>query len=155
MPSRLSSLSGSERASGLPVVLKRDRPADERKRSKKLLDKLLWRHKFNELDEQRWNKATDELQIATGENRMRVQVCPRGCSHQLARRDVVTRTRLSGKAEIRIEYSFETLTCGKCGTPYLRECGRCASPIFAPVMDRCESCGLPHPWAVERRSAAT
>jgi O-acetyl-ADP-ribose deacetylase (regulator of RNase III) len=103
----------------------------------------------------RWNKAFEETKAATGENRMRIQVCPRGCSYQLGRRDIVTRSRLSGRADIEIRYNFETLSCGKCGTPYQRECVRCGFPIFAPLADRCEWCGLPHPWAVERRAVST
>lgn len=156
MAKRLSPLpkAEAERANG-PLSTFQPQVANRPKRWRRNLDRLRWRNKLDDINEQRWNKARDELQTATGENRMRVQVCPRGCSHQLARRDIVTRTRLSGKADIRIKYSFETLTCGKCGTPYLSQCGRCASPIFAPVVDRCESCGLPHPWAVERRAAAT
>jgi O-acetyl-ADP-ribose deacetylase (regulator of RNase III)/RNase P subunit RPR2 len=145
----------AERANGPLGAFQLRTAGNKPKRWKRHLDRLRWSNKLDDLNEHRWDKAQDELQTATGENRMRVQVCPRGCSRQLARRDIVTRTRLSGKADIRIKYSFETLSCGKCGTPYLRQCGRCASPIFAPVVDRCESCGLPHPWAVERRAAAT
>jgi O-acetyl-ADP-ribose deacetylase (regulator of RNase III) len=114
-----------------------------------------FRRRKSERDAKNWDEALDKLRAATGENRMRIQVCPRGCSHQLARRDIVTRTRLGGRAEIEVKYEFETTNCGKCGTPFQRLCGRCGSHIFAPVVDRCESCGLPHPWAVERRTAAT
>lgn len=103
----------------------------------------------------RWEKALEEQREATGANRMKVQVCPHGCSHQLARRDVVTRTRLSGRAEIHIKWTFETSHCAKCGTAFQQECGRCKEPIFAPVADRCEACGFPHPWAAERRAIAT
>lgn len=110
------------------------------------------RHKS--LDELRWDKKLAQLRAATGEDRMRVQVCPRGCSHQLGRRDAVTRTRLSGRADMRVEYDFETSNCPICGTSFQRECSRCESPIFAPVADRCESCGLLQPWAVERRTTA-
>lgn len=67
---------------------------------------------------------------------------------------MVTRTRLSGWTDLRVEYSFETSNCPKCGSLMQRECGRCRSPIFAPVADRCESCGLPHPWSAERRATA-
>jgi O-acetyl-ADP-ribose deacetylase (regulator of RNase III) len=104
--------------------------------------------------ERSWQKRLAELKAATGEDRMRVQVCPRGCSYQLGRRDLVTRTRLSGKADIRVEYAFETSNCPKCGTIFQRECGRCQRPIFVPVSDRCEFCGLLQPWASERRATA-
>lgn len=103
----------------------------------------------------RWKKALEVQQLATGDNRMPVEVCPHGCSHQLARRDVVARTRLSGRADIRIVQDFETSHCAKCGTAFQRECGRCKRPIFAPVADRCEACGFPHPWAAERRATAS
>jgi len=102
----------------------------------------------------RWKRALAELQAATGDNRMQAQVCPNGCSHQLARRDVVTRTRLSGRAEIRVEPHFETKHCAKCGAIFQRKCGRCEAPVLAPVTDRCESCGFPYPWAAERRATA-
>lgn len=120
---------------------------------------LLPRNKIRRMresqDESRWEKGLAELRVATGENRMRIQVCPHGCSHQFGRRDVIARTKLSGKAEIRVEYGFETSNCPICGAAFQRECGRCRSPIFAPVADRCESCGLPHPWGVGRRATAT
>jgi hypothetical protein len=106
------------------------------------------------LEEHGWDSKKKELEAATGENRMRVQVCPRGCSYQNGRRDIVTRTRLSGKADICVKYGWETSNCPKCGTIFQRECGRCERPIFLPVADRCESCGLLQPWADERRATA-
>ena len=86
---------------------RKPREEDERRRKKE--------------EDEHWQKALYELRDATGENRMRVQVCPRGCGNQLARRDVVTRTRLSGKAEIWVDYKFEKTNCGTCGTPLVRK----------------------------------
>lgn len=71
----------------------------------------------------------------------------------MARRDLVARTRLSGHVRVRINYTFETSNCRICGSLFLRECGRCHSRVFAPVTDRCENCGLPHPWAADRLAA--
>lgn len=90
----------------------------------------------------------------TGNTGRPIQVCPRGCSHEAARRDVVARTRISGRVKMHIDYSFETTNCGVCGAPFESECGRCGQAILSPVRDRCDACGLPHPWATERRTAA-
>lgn len=90
-----------------------------------------------------------------GGYRIPVQVCPRGCDyHELARRDLVTRTRLSGRVALHTEYTFESTNCPKCGVPLDRECARCEGEILAPVADLCRSCGIPQPWAAERRASA-
>ena len=102
----------------------------------------------------KWHKARDELRSAHGTYRQPIQVCPRGCTHQFARRNVISRARLSGRVDVVVEHEFETKTCAKCGSRFVDRCGRCGDEIFAPVVDRCESCGLPHPWAAERRGEA-
>jgi O-acetyl-ADP-ribose deacetylase (regulator of RNase III) len=84
-----------------------------------------------------------------------VQVCPRRCRYETARRDLITRAALSGRVIVRVAYSFETTNCSVCGSPFIATCSRCEKPVLAPVVDRCEFCGLPHPWAIERRAAAT
>jgi hypothetical protein len=84
-----------------------------------------------------------------------VQVCPRGCGyHELARRDVSVHTGVWGRAEVTAEFVFETHSCPHCGAPLVRECARCEEDIFAPVKDLCRVCGLPQPWAAERRAGA-
>jgi O-acetyl-ADP-ribose deacetylase (regulator of RNase III) len=84
-----------------------------------------------------------------------VQVCPRGCDfRELARRDLLTKTRPSGKAIVHSTFTFETSNCPICGAGLARNCGRCDHQIFAPVVDRCQFCGLPQPWATERRAGA-
>jgi O-acetyl-ADP-ribose deacetylase (regulator of RNase III)/predicted RNA-binding Zn-ribbon protein involved in translation (DUF1610 family) len=84
-----------------------------------------------------------------------IQVCPRGCEHhELARRDVIARTRMSGRAALHVAYTFETTNCPRCGARLIRRCARCGNEIFAPVADRCTFCGLPQPWAAERRAGA-
>ena len=87
--------------------------------------------------------------------RLPIQVCPRGCEyHEAARRDLISRTALSGRVEMRDVLIFETTNCPKCGVRLVRECARCESLVFAPVVGRCQFCGLPQPWAAERRAAA-
>jgi O-acetyl-ADP-ribose deacetylase (regulator of RNase III) len=53
-----------------------------------------------------------------------------------------------------VHYKFETTNCPNCGAQLARECARCDREIFAPVVDRCQFCGLPQPWAAERREGA-
>jgi O-acetyl-ADP-ribose deacetylase (regulator of RNase III) len=82
-----------------------------------------------------------------------VQVCPRGCGyHELARRDVSTHTGVWGRAEVTAKFVFETQNCPRCGAPLVDHCARCEEDIFAPVVDLCRVCGLPQPWAAERRA---
>lgn len=84
-----------------------------------------------------------------------IQVCPRGCEyHEPARRDVIARTSLFGRAVLHGEHKYETINCPECGARLARRCARCKSEIFAPVVDRCTFCGLPQPWAAERRAGA-
>lgn len=99
--------------------------------------------------------ATAKAIDALGGYRIPIQVCPRGCEyHELARRDLVTRTRLSGRVALHTEYTFEAANCPKCGVPLDRKCARCKSDILAPLADLCWSCGIPQPWAAERRASA-
>jgi O-acetyl-ADP-ribose deacetylase (regulator of RNase III)/predicted RNA-binding Zn-ribbon protein involved in translation (DUF1610 family) len=104
-------------------------------------------------------KATAKAKKADLENphhyRTPVQVCPRGCEyHELARRDVSVHTGVWGRAEVTAEFVFETHSCPHCGAPLVRECARCEEDVFAPVEDLCRVCGLPQPWASERRAGA-
>ncbi len=81
-----------------------------------------------------------------------VQVCPRGCEYsELARRDLLSRTGWSGWASIHAVFTFETTNCPRCGSRLTRRCARCDNQIYAPVVERCQFCGLPQPWASERR----
>src|SRR5262245_15151070 len=100
--------------------------------------------------ERRWSRAETDQLAATGGYRTPLQVCPRGCAHELARRTVATRTRLMGRAEILVSHHFETTNCAVCGSKMQRNCSRCEKRIYAPLSDRCENCGLPQPWAAER-----
>lgn len=90
------------------------------------------------------------LREAMGSYRTPIQVCPRGCSHEVARRENVTRTRASGWAQVRVRFSFETNNCSVCGSALTDHCSRCNRRIWGPMVDRCRFCGLPHPWAAER-----
>jgi O-acetyl-ADP-ribose deacetylase (regulator of RNase III) len=82
-----------------------------------------------------------------------VQVCPRGCEYrELARRDVVAKTRFWGRADIQVKITFETTNCPLCGARLVHTCTRCGTDVLAPVTERCQHCGLPHPWAEERRA---
>ncbi|HSK48360.1 MAG TPA: macro domain-containing protein [Coriobacteriia bacterium] len=85
--------------------------------------------------------------------RTAIQVCPRGCGfHERARRDLIVRTGLSGKAKVIATNSFETSNCPQDGAKLVSNCARCERPVFAPVVDRCQFCGVPQPWAKERRA---
>lgn len=87
--------------------------------------------------------------------RTAVQVCPRGCGfHERARRDLIVRTGWSGRAKVTAANSFETTNCPRDGARLVSKCARCERPVFAPVVDRCQFCGVPQPWAQERRVGA-
>ncbi len=87
--------------------------------------------------------------------RLRAQVCPRGCEfRETARRELIAKTRFGsfGRTRLSAEHEYESSNCPICGALLIRNCTRCGKPILAPVGQRCTSCGLPHPWAAERRS---
>jgi O-acetyl-ADP-ribose deacetylase (regulator of RNase III)/predicted RNA-binding Zn-ribbon protein involved in translation (DUF1610 family) len=100
----------------------------------------------------RWRrKETRQVHDLRG-YRTPIQVCPRGCEYrELARRDVMTRTLLLGRVAMHAVFTFETTNCPECGARLSRRCARCNQEIFAPVADRCQFCGLPQPWAADRR----
>lgn len=103
----------------------------------------------------RWRRAEIKNVEDLRGYRMAVQVCPRGCEYrEPARRDVIARTRLWGRAAMHVTFTFETTNCPECGARLARKCARCDHDIFAPVVDRCQFCGLPQPWAAERRMGA-
>jgi len=105
-------------------------------------------------DEEEPTTSEAELE-AFEERRLPMQVCPRGCEYQeTARREVLTRTKLWGRVAIDLDFDFETINCPKCGAQLVRSCARCEKPILAPASERCQFCGLPHPWAAERRAGA-
>jgi len=103
----------------------------------------------------RWQQVEQERRKELITYRRPIQVCPRGCEHhEPARRDLITRTALWGRVEVRTVSTFEADYCPKCGAGLIRECARCERRIYAPVIDRCRFCGLPQPWAAARRRAA-
>jgi O-acetyl-ADP-ribose deacetylase (regulator of RNase III) len=115
------------------------------------------RHPILHSRNKRWLKAQERAKEEGAQNlrhyRTPVQVCPRGCGyHELARRDVMFRPGRPGLAEPIATFKFETKNCTKCGVPLVRQCARCKQDILAPVVDLCRSCGLPQPWAAERRA---
>ena len=84
-----------------------------------------------------------------------IQVCPRGCGfHEQARRDLIVHTGKWGRADVTATTTFETSHCPEDGAKLIRRCARCERPVFAPVVDHCEFCGVPQPWAAERRAGA-
>jgi len=88
-------------------------------------------------------------------HRTTVQVCPRGCGfHERARRDLLVETSRWGRANVTASVHFETTHCPRDGAKLVDKCARCARPVFAPVADRCQFCGVPQPWAAERRAGA-
>lgn len=114
-----------------------------------------WDGLLSSLHRWRWQRVKTERLAELTDYRMPIQVCPRGCDHhEAARKDLLARTALWGRVEMRVSTAFETSNCPKCGTRMVRSCARCKKAIFAPVVDRCQSCGRPQPWAAERRVAA-
>jgi predicted RNA-binding Zn-ribbon protein involved in translation (DUF1610 family) len=65
---------------------------------------------------------------------------------------MVARTRLTGRAATHVAFRFEITNCPKCGALLTRACARCRRSIVAPLADLCHFCGLPQPWASERRA---
>lgn len=103
----------------------------------------------------RWQRVRPERLAELTDYRTPIQVCPRGCDyHEAARKDLLARTAFWGRAEMQVATVFETTNCPKCGTEMVKVCARCKSEIFAPIVDRCQFCGRPQPWAAERRVAA-
>jgi O-acetyl-ADP-ribose deacetylase (regulator of RNase III) len=99
-------------------------------------------------------KELDQYELTHG-FRTAVQVCPRGCGfHERARRDLIVRTGFWGRAKLTATNSFETSNCPRDGARLVNSCARCERPVFAPVVDRCQFCGVPQPWAQERRAGA-
>src|SRR4051812_26915294 len=95
----------------------------------------------------RWNEAEEVREGVAAGFKTPAQACPRGCATGVARRDLVTRSTPSGRVEVRVKFDFETETCPECGSRMIRECVRCKATVLSPVRERCEFCGLPHPWA--------
>jgi O-acetyl-ADP-ribose deacetylase (regulator of RNase III) len=113
----------------------------------------LWRNSHTEkkLDGM---KELGQYEVLYG-YRTAIQVCPRGCGfYERARRDLIVRTGLSGRARVSATNSFETRNCPRDGARLVSSCARCERPVFAPVVDRCQFCGVPQPWATERRAGA-
>lgn len=103
----------------------------------------------------RWRAAEDWRVSDAGGFLVPAKVCPRDCTHEVARRELVTRTSIWGQARVRVRFVFETETCPDCGSRLLDKCGRCKAKVLAPISGRCRACGLPQPWSVERRLSAS
>jgi O-acetyl-ADP-ribose deacetylase (regulator of RNase III) len=111
--------------------------------------RLLWRW----LPRLRWQMFEYRRDEDLHGYRTPIQVCPRGCEyHELARREVVARTRITGRAATHVAFRFEITNCPKCGAQLARACPRCERDIVAPLAALCHFCGLPQPWASERRA---
>jgi O-acetyl-ADP-ribose deacetylase (regulator of RNase III) len=114
-----------------------------------------WNRRVDEFRCWRWRRVRPERIDELTSYRIPIQVCPRGCGHhEAAKRDLLTRTSFWGRVEVQSVSRFETTNCPKCGAQLARECARCEHKIFPPVVDRCQFCGLPQPWAAGRRVAA-
>jgi O-acetyl-ADP-ribose deacetylase (regulator of RNase III)/predicted RNA-binding Zn-ribbon protein involved in translation (DUF1610 family) len=110
-----------------------------------------WRARRDSL----WRHEAEGKGPWLGSYRLPVQVCPRGCEYdELARRDLVARTRLWGRVDLHSVFEYESYNCPKCGAPLSRRCVRCKQKHLAPVSSLCRTCGLPQPWALERRAGA-
>jgi O-acetyl-ADP-ribose deacetylase (regulator of RNase III)/predicted RNA-binding Zn-ribbon protein involved in translation (DUF1610 family) len=111
--------------------------------------RLLWRA----LPRLRWQLVKYRREEDLRGYKTPIQVCPRGCEyHELARREVIARTRMTGRAATQVAFSYETTNCPSCGAQLARACARCRRTIVAPLADLCHFCGLPQPWASERRA---
>jgi O-acetyl-ADP-ribose deacetylase (regulator of RNase III)/predicted RNA-binding Zn-ribbon protein involved in translation (DUF1610 family) len=103
----------------------------------------------------RWGRGRRRKSYDLGGYRTPVQVCPRGCDFsELARRDLLAKTRLGGRAALHAAFTFETSNCPDCGSRLARRCARCRKDVVAPVVDHCWFCGLPQPWAAGRQESA-
>jgi len=101
----------------------------------------------------RWRRRRERRHESLAGYSTPAQVCPHGCGfRELARREWLARTSILGAAVVQVTFTFETTNCPECGALLARECPRCHADVLAPVRDRCESCGLPQPWARERRA---
>lgn len=101
-----------------------------------------------------FERETEQFEQFHG-HRTPIQVCPRGCGfHEQARRDLIVHTGFWGRANVAASRSFETTHCPQDGAKLIRVCARCERPVFAPVVDHCEFCGVPQPWAADRRAGA-
>lgn len=99
-------------------------------------------------------RETEQFELFHG-YRTPIQVCPRGCGfNEQARRDLIVRTGFWGRANVAASSGFETTHCPWDGAKLIRICARCERPVFAPVVDHCEFCGVPQPWAADRRAGA-
>lgn len=111
------------------------------------------RHPVQAIKSWRWRRAERRRVAGLGGFRMPLQVCPQGCGfRELARREVVARTRLMGRVVLHVEFEYDTTNCPDCGALLARRCTRCRGPILAPLSERCEYCGLPYPWSTIRAS---
>ncbi|HEX6753356.1 MAG TPA: macro domain-containing protein [Solirubrobacterales bacterium] len=117
-----------------------------------------WREEMGpiwEVRSWRWRRARRRKDYDLSGYRIPVQVCPRGCEfHELARRDLLAKTRLGGRAALHTVFTFETENCPNCGSRLASECVRCGEDALSPVVDHCRFCGLPQPWATARRAGA-
>ncbi len=120
---------------------------DERGRWQRYLDERATRR------DPRWPKGIPWSETHASGFRTPAKVCPRGCSHEVARRDLLTFTTWSGRVVARVFFDFESTNCQKCGSPRTDRCPRCKRKVVAPVTERCEFCGLPQPWAPARLEA--
>jgi O-acetyl-ADP-ribose deacetylase (regulator of RNase III) len=124
---------------------------DENLRSRKLGGAIA--HPLRSTRRWRWRRQRKRRDESLAGYHTPAQVCPRGCGfRELARREWLTRSSILGTALVQVTFSFETTNCPDCGALLSRECPRCHADVLAPVRDRCETCGLPQPWARERRA---
>lgn len=101
----------------------------------------------------RWPLALPWRDTHASGFRTPARMCPRGCSSEVARREILTFTTWSGRVELRVYFDYESSNCDVCGSPRIDRCPRCRAEILAPVTDRCEFCGLPQPWSPDRLTA--
>lgn len=99
---------------------------------------------------ERWESALELGDPRAHGFRVSASACPNGHTKIPAHREAITRTRWSGKAEVRVALEHETDSCPVCGSAMMRACEACDRDILVPVGERCESCGLMYPWAPER-----
>jgi O-acetyl-ADP-ribose deacetylase (regulator of RNase III) len=144
-------------------VVGRRTPREQRGRRFLARLRLLRRYRARNL-----RLAEEHAERTASRHKEQVQVCPRGCYFERARPTHVVVTVGFGRADVRVDPTFQSRRCPHCGVRLVRKCRRCKGPILLQERGtrelddpdrrradrRCRKCGFPFPWAPERARSA-